>query len=177
MRPLAAAACAALAFAAPAGAQAGVRNPFTEPAGEPPGFLVASAHAASHHRDGFGGALGVVPLPWLQVELSAAYRYETSIAGLVRLLPFPSSALTPFLGLGGNRAVTRLPGGLRYATFSAIATLGLQARVAERWFVGAELAGLYQVIDAAKVGSTRASLTPSDRFDFIPGAFVGAYFP
>ncbi|MBI2394506.1 MAG: hypothetical protein HYV09_33360 [Deltaproteobacteria bacterium] len=164
---------AVLSAAAPAQAA----NPFAAPVGPPPGFVLASAHAGSHHRDGFGAALGVAPLQWLQIELSAAYRYEISIAALTRVVMLPQAALSPFVAAGANRSVTKLQNGLRYTSFSAFATVGLQARVAERWFVGAEIAALYALIDQAKVGSTRTALTPGDRFDLVPGTFIGAYFP
>lgn len=160
----------------PATTHAAERNPFTE-AVDPPRTFLASAWFGSHHRDGYGVALGVVPVDWLQVEVSGAYRYELSLAAIVRVLPFPRSALTPFVSAGANRATSRLPGRLGYTTFSLIGTAGLQTRVAGRWFLGAEVAMLYELSDTAKVGKTTTTFTPSDRIDVVPGAFFGAYFP
>lgn len=170
----------AIAFAAlvslPATTHAAERNPFTEPV-DPPGRFLASGLFGSHHRDGYGVALGVVPLDWLQVEVSGAYRYELSLAALVRVLPFPRAALTPFVSAGANRATSKLPGRLGYTTFSLIGSAGLQTRVAGRWFLGAEVAMLYELSDTAKVGKTTTTFTPSDRVDVVPGAFFGAYLP
>jgi len=165
----------AAALLMPTAARAEERNPFTEPAGDP-GHVLVRGHVGSHHRDGYGGAIGVAPIPWVQLEFSAAYRYETSYAGLVRVLPFPRSVLTPFVSLGLDRATTKLDGPLRYTTLSAFSTVGLQMRVAGRWFLGAEIAIMYELVGAAKVDSNKSTVTPSDPFDFIPGFYLGGYF-
>lgn len=176
MRIRAAALVGALALLfSPTPTSAAERNPFTDPVG-PPGLFLATTHFASHHRDGYGVALGVAPLPWLQVEGSAGYLYEISLAALVRVLPLPKSALTPFLSVGANRAVTKLDGGLRYSVISAFTTVGLQTRVAGRWFLGAEVAVLFELYDSSKVGDLKSTSTPADRVDVLPGGFFGAYF-
>lgn len=158
------------------GADAAERVPFVDPV-EPPRPLLVSGHFGSHHRDGYGGAIGFVPVRWIQLEVSAAYRYETSLAALVRFLPLPTSALGPFVAIGMNRATSKLPGRLGYTTVSTFGTVGLQARVSGRYFVSAELAILYELYDVARVGKVQTTFEPSQRFDFVPGAFLGAYLP
>lgn len=167
---------ALLLLFSPAPAGAAERNPFSDPVGPPPGLLLANTHFASHHRDGYGVALGIVPLPWLQVEGSAGYFYEISLAAVARVLFLPRTALTPFVSVGGNRAVTKLSGGLRYSTISAIGTVGLQARISGRWFLGVEVATLVELYDNSKVEGVKTTSTPADRVDVLPGGFVGAYF-
>lgn len=159
----------------PTRAAAAERNPFTEPAG-PPGHVLAAAHFGSQHRDGYGLTLGVAPVPWMQVEVSAGYYYELSLGAVVRVLPFPRGALTPFVSVGANRAVSKLSGGLRYTSVSVVGAIGLQTRVAGRWFLGAEVAMLYEVYDSAKIGSSTSTLSPDNPVDFVPGAFFGVYF-
>lgn len=157
-------------------AKAAEHIPFVDPV-EPPRSLMIAGHFGSHHRDGYGGAVGFVPVRWIQLEVSAAYRYETSLAALVRFLPLPTSALGPFVSVGMNRATSKLPGRLGYTTVSTFGTVGLQARVSGRYFVSAEFAILYELYDVAKVGKTQTTYEPSQRFDFVPGAFLGAYLP
>jgi hypothetical protein len=165
-----------VAMLAGAPARAAPPNPFREAVGSP-GPLLAHAHFASHHRDGYGLGIGATPLPWLQLEASAGYLYELSLAAVARVLFLPRRALTPFVGAGANRAVTKLDGGLRYTTVSAIGTVGLQARVSERWFVGLEIATLVELYNTAKVSTVKSTSTPADRVDVLPGGFFGLYFP
>lgn len=153
------------------------KNPFASSQQAPPGWFVANLHAGSFHENGIGVSAGVVPIRYLELKGSYAYRYERSLAAYAKVNILPMALLSPYVSTGYVRAGVKFDKGLSVAADSWFAALGLQARFLDHYFIGVEAAGLYVLQHSVTLDGATVLLGASDRFDVLIGFQTGVYFP
>jgi len=114
-------------------------NPLASGAQPAPGRLSAALHGGSVHGHGLGFDLGVTALPWLEGKLSYGYSTEHSAVAYVKGTLIPTASLSPYLIAGYGYGLSNLRGGISLHTHQVVTGLGLQARFADRFYVGGEL--------------------------------------
>jgi len=81
----------------------------------------------------------VTALPWLEGKLSYGYSTEHSAVAYVKGTLIPTASLSPYLIAGYGYGLSNLRGGISLHTHQVVTGLGLQARFADRFYVGGEL--------------------------------------
>lgn len=105
--------------------------------------------------------------------MSYGYGTEHSFAGVAAFSLFPRAPLTPYVVSGYTLAVTTLPYGLKMWTHRVVAGIGLEARVLDRYYLGAEATvnTIWKV--TLKNKQDTMDLEPGERYSFEPGFHLG----
>jgi hypothetical protein len=99
------------------------------------------------------------------------------VAGLIAVPILPRALLSPYVTAGYALAIASLPQGIRLDSHQVVAGLGLEARVLDRYVLGAEVTGNGIVLQTLKDKSTSIELSPGERFTVQGGFHVGVHLP
>ena len=149
-------------------------DPFTESLADP-GLLSLAVQAGSHHGNGFGVSAGVTALPHLELKASYAYGSEHSAAAIIKANILPDAPLCPYFVTGYDLAIVDLRYGITLFAHQVFGGFGLQARVADRFFVGGEVAVSGAVAQTLVEKSSRYELGPADHPDVRAGFVAGVW--
>lgn len=152
------------------------KNPFASGAEPAPGRLSAAIHGGSVHGRGIGADLGVTAFPWLEGKLSYGYNVEHSAVAYFKGTLIPTALLSPYLVAGYGYGLASLRGNITLHTHQLVAGLGLQARFADRYFVGAETTANIVLLHRLTEKSESYVVEISDPWTLAVGFAAGVWF-
>lgn len=150
-------------------------NPFASGAEPEPGRLSIGLHGGSVHGRGIGVDLGVTALPWLEGKLSYGYNSEHSAVAYVKGTLIPTANLSPYLVAGYGYGLANLRGGISLHTHTLATGLGLQARFADRYYVGGEVTANIVLFHRLSERSSSYSVEVSDPWALSVGFAAGVW--
>jgi hypothetical protein len=151
-------------------------DPFAPRAQPAPGLLSAGLHGGSVHGRGLGVDLGVTALPWLEGKLSYGYNVEHSAVAYAKGTLIPTASLSPYIVAGYGYGLSNLRGGISLRTQQVVAGLGLQARFADRFYVGGELTANIILFHTLTEKTQSYSVEVSDPWTLAAGFAAGVWF-
>lgn len=152
------------------------QNPFVGGREPRPGLLSAGLRGGSIHRRGLGVEIGVTPLDWLEAKLSYGYNAEHSGVAFLKTTLIPTASLSPYLVTGYGYQVSSFRGGISLHTHVLVTGLGLQARFAERFYVGGELTANIVLLHRLTEKSESFSVDVTDPWSLDAGFVAGVWF-
>jgi hypothetical protein len=151
-------------------------NPFASEAQPEPGRLSAAIHGGSVHTQGLGLDLGVTAFPWLEGKLSYGRNSGHSAVAYLKGTLIPTASLSPYLIAGYGYGVSNLKGGISFHTHQVVTGLGLQARFAERFYVGGELTINIVLLHILTEKTQSFPVEVTDPWTVAPGFVAGVWF-
>ena len=149
-------------------------SPFASEAQPDPGRLSAAMHGGSVHTQGLG--LGVTAFPWLEGKLSYGRNSGHSAVGYLKGTLIPTASLSPYLIAGYGYGVSNLKGGISFHTHQVVTGLGLQARFADRFYVGGEVTINIVLLHTLTEKTQSFSVEVTDPWTLAPGFVAGMWF-
>jgi hypothetical protein len=148
-------------------------NPFATSYERGPGWLRLGAHVGSMHGDGGGPRVWLVPWDYLQLCASYGYGSEHSFAGGAVVPWFPRASLTPYVTSGYALSIATIASGLSMRTHRVYGGLGLEARIQDRYYLGAEATfnAIWRI--TLKYPRDEFEVTPHDRYSIVSGIHAG----
>ena len=151
-------------------------NPVLRGAEPEPGRLSAGLHGGSIHGRGLGLDLGVTALPWLEAKLSYGYSAEHSAVAYLKGTLIPTASLSPYLIAGYGYGLQNLKGGISLQTHQLVSGLGLQARFADRFYVGGELTVNVILLHTLRERTQSFPVEVTDPWTLAAGFVAGVWF-
>ncbi len=152
-------------------------NPFATAYDDGPGPFRVGLHVGSVHRDGLGPSLTLVPWEYLRATVTYGYRTQHSMAGALSVPIFPRAALTPYATAGYALAVAALPQGIHLFSHQLVTGLGFEARVLDRYVLGAEMTGNWIFRQTLQEKTESHVLRPGVPLTVQGGFHLGVYLP
>lgn len=152
-------------------------NPFQSYYDEGPAWLRVGLRMGSVHRDGIGPTVGVSPWDYLRLDATYGYRTQHSFAALVTVPIFPRALLTPYVTAGYALGMAALPQGIRLFSHQLVGGLGMEARVFERYVVGAEATTNWIFRQSLQDKADTHLLQPGVPLSVHGGFHVGVHLP
>lgn len=151
-------------------------NPFASGVEPPPGRLSAALRGGSIHGKGLGFEVGVTALPWLEGKISYGYNSEHSGVAFLKTTFIPTANLSPYLVTGYGYQVSGLRGGISFQTHLLVTGLGLQARFAQRYYIGGELTANIVLFHRLTERSESFTVEITDPWGLFAGFVAGVWF-
>lgn len=153
----------------------GWKNPFASGAQPAPRLQSAGFHAGSVLGRGYGVDAGITAFPWLEAKLGYGYGAQHVGVAYVKATLIPTAYLSPYLVGGYSYGVTSVRA-ISLKTHEAIAGLGLQARFADRFFVGGEVTANIVLLHQLSDRRVSTAVEISDPYTINVGFVAGAWF-